>query len=53
MVTVVRTVEWIGERYSGCDTPERIRNFLRDAHQRWGVEFVLLGGNAETVPCRQ
>ena len=53
MVTVVRTVEWIGERYSGCDTPERIRNFLRDAHQSWGIQFVLLGGDAETVPIRE
>ena len=52
-VTVVRTVDWIEQRYSGCDTPERIRNFLRDAHQRWGIQFVLLGGDADQVPIRE
>ncbi len=52
-VTVVRTVEWIDQHYSGCDTPERIRNFLRHAHQRWGIQFALLGGDDDVVPVRE
>ncbi len=53
IVTVIRTVEWIDQFYSGCDTPERIRNFVRDAHEEWGVQAILLGGDAEVVPVRQ
>ncbi|MEA3265894.1 MAG: C25 family cysteine peptidase, partial [Candidatus Fermentibacteria bacterium] len=53
IVTVVRTVEWIDQFYSGCDTPERIRNFVRDAHEEWGIQAVILGGDAEVVPVRE
>ena len=52
IITIVRTVQWIDEFYSGCDTQEKIRNFLVDAHQNWGIQAVLLGGDAETVPVR-
>jgi hypothetical protein len=51
-VAVVRTVDWIEQRYSGCDTQERIRNFLLDAHESWGIQFVLLGGDDDVVPAR-
>jgi hypothetical protein len=50
--TVVRTTEWIDSRYPGSDSPERIRNFIRDAFSRWGTLYVLLGGDASTVPIR-
>ncbi len=53
IVTVIRTVEWIDQFYSGCDTPERIRNFIRDAHEEWGIQAILLGGDAEVVPVRE
>ncbi len=53
IVTTVRTVEWIEQHYSGCDLPEMIRNFLRDAHVEWGVQAVLLGGDDGVVPVRQ
>ncbi|OPL19840.1 MAG: hypothetical protein AVO35_02380 [Candidatus Aegiribacteria sp. MLS_C] len=53
IATAVRTVQWIQENYSGCDTPERIRNFIRDAHQYWGTQAVLLGGDDGVVPVRQ
>ncbi len=53
IITVVRTVEWIDQFYSGCDTPERIRNFLRDAHEEWGIQAVLLGGDDGVVPIRE
>jgi len=53
IVTVVRTVEWIDQFYSGCDTPERMRNFIRDAHREWGIQAILLGGDDGVVPVRQ
>lgn len=53
IVTIVRTVEWIDMYYSGCDTPERIRAFLADAHENWGSQAVLLGGDAQVVPVRE
>lgn len=50
--TVVRTLAWIDSNYSGADQPSRIRTFLRDAYDRWGTEFVILGGDLEIVPTR-
>ncbi|MCK4505631.1 MAG: hypothetical protein KAW14_08450 [Candidatus Aegiribacteria sp.] len=53
IITIVRTVHWIENFYSGCDTPEKIRNFIRDAHEKWGVQAVLLGGDDWVVPVRE
>jgi hypothetical protein len=50
--TVVRTVDWIEDEYAGADTPERIRNFLRDAYQNWGTVYALMGGDPDVVPMR-
>lgn len=53
IVSTVRTVEWIDQNYSGFDSPQRIRNFVRDAHVHWGIQAVLLGGDDHIVPVRQ
>ena len=53
IITIVRTVEWIDQNYTGADTPESIRNFIRDAHQEWGIGAVLLGGDDGVVPVRE
>jgi hypothetical protein len=34
------------------DTAARIRNFIKDAYQNWGTEYVLLGGDTEIIPTR-
>jgi len=35
------------------DTAAQIRNFIRDAYANWGIDYVLLGGDApDTVPAR-
>ncbi len=52
IVTTVRTVQWIDQHYGGSDTQERIRNFLQSAHQHWGIQAVLLGGDDGVVPAR-
>jgi len=52
------TTEWIYANYSGSrpdggsDNQTRIRNFLIDAYQTWGTEYVLLGGTISIVPAR-
>ncbi len=51
--TVVRTVEWIDDTYpNGVDAAERLRFFIQDAYQNWGVLWVLLGGDTDQVPFR-
>ncbi len=51
--TTVVTVEDIYANYTGVDNQEQIRNFIRDAYDNWGIEYVLLGGNADVIPVRQ
>jgi hypothetical protein len=53
IITIVRDVGWIEDLYGGCDTPEKIRNFIRDAHKKWGVQAILLGGDDWIVPIRE
>lgn len=50
---VVRTMSFIRQQYAfGSDDAERVRRFIRDAYQRWGVQYVLLGGDTEVIPTR-
>jgi hypothetical protein len=50
---VVKTIEWIEQNYwSGADQGESIRNFIREAYEKWGVEYVLLGGDTDVIPGR-
>uniref|UniRef100_A0A7C4XTC2 T9SS type A sorting domain-containing protein n=1 Tax=candidate division WOR-3 bacterium TaxID=2052148 RepID=A0A7C4XTC2_UNCW3 len=50
--TVVKTLTWIRQHYSGVDDAERIRNFVKDAVEKWGTSFVLLGGDVPEIPTR-
>jgi hypothetical protein len=47
--TTIVTTEYIYVNYLGDDNPEKIRNFIIDAYQTWGVEYVLLGGDGDEV----
>ncbi len=50
---VVKTVEWIEANYrNGADLGETIRTFLKDAYSKWGVEWVVLGGDTDVIPAR-
>ncbi|TET21641.1 MAG: hypothetical protein E3J71_08920 [Candidatus Stahlbacteria bacterium] len=49
--TVV-ALEAIASSFSGRDLAEQIRNFVIFAHERWGVEYLLLGGDEGLVPTR-
>lgn len=48
----VRTLSWIRQRYGGADDAERIRTFIREAVNSWGVMYVLLGGDTPVIPTR-
>ncbi|MFO7610505.1 MAG: C25 family cysteine peptidase [Candidatus Krumholzibacteriia bacterium] len=51
--TVVLTREFIAGNYrNGADIQETMRMFIRDAYERWGTEFVLLGGDSDVLPPR-
>lgn len=51
--TVVKTVEWIEANYRrGTDRAETVRYFIQDAYAKWGVRWVLLGGDTEEIPAR-
>ena len=50
--TVVRSLSWIESSYTGSDSAERVREFLRDAYQKWGTVYVLIGGDATVMPIR-
>jgi hypothetical protein len=50
---VVRTMSFIRAQYPyGADDAERVRMFIKDAYTRWGIDWVLLGGDTEVVPTR-
>ncbi|MFX1273663.1 MAG: C25 family cysteine peptidase [Promethearchaeota archaeon] len=45
--TIIVTTEDIYSNYSGRDDAEKIRNFIIDAYNEWGIEYVLLGGDGD------
>ena len=51
--TVVRTIEWIRTNTrNGADPQETIRNFVIEAYAKWGITYLMLGGDTEQVPAR-
>ena len=42
--TIVKTTEEIYALYSGRDKPEKIKYFIKDAIEEWGIKYVLLFG---------
>lgn len=50
---VVVTREWIeanGRR--GVDFQETLRFFLQDAYAKWGMQYVVIGGDTDIIPSR-
>jgi hypothetical protein len=51
--TVVRTVEWItANTRNGSDVQETIRFFVKAAYAKWGIRYLLLGGDTDVIPTR-
>ncbi len=39
------STQWIYENYEGYDTPEQIRNYLKDAYENQGLVYALIVGD--------
>jgi len=50
--TKIMTVEQIKNDYSGSNTQEKIRNFIKDAYNNWQTDYVLLAGDVSKVPVK-
>ena len=46
--TTIKTVEDILAEYNGFDAPEKIKYFIKDAIENWGITYVLLGGGLKS-----
>lgn len=38
--------------WPGCDNMERIRNYVIDTYSSNGLDYLLLGGDTDFIPCR-
>ena len=48
MQTLLKTTEDIYAEYTGVDNPEKIKYFIKDAIEEWGVTYVLLVGGLKS-----
>ena len=52
MKTFLKTTEDIYSGYSGWDNAEKIKYFIKDAIETWGIDYVLLVGGVTKLPIR-
>ena len=50
--TEIHTTQNIYNSYAGSDNPEKIREFIKDMHNRYDIKYVLLAGDYGDVPVR-
>jgi len=50
--TEVITMSEIYSTAAGRDDAEKLRNFIKDYHSSYGLDYLLLGGDTELVPFR-
>ena len=46
------TLEWIKQTYEGKDLACKIREFIKDAFNKWQIRYVLLVGGHKIIPSR-
>jgi len=51
-IKIVKISDVLIQGQSGDDLPAKIRNFLREYYQIWGINYVLIVGDHETIPMR-
>ena len=49
IATILKTTEEIYAEYSGRDEPEKIKYFIKDAIEQWGIKYVLLVGGLKSI----
>ena len=49
METIVKTTQEIYDECSGRDKPEKIKYFIKDAIETWGIQYVLLFGGLKST----
>lgn len=47
------STEWICQHYAGTNDAAKIRAFVQDAYQNWGLRYLLLGGTYDLVPVQK
>ena len=47
------TTEWIYANYAGANPVAKIRAFVQDACQKWGLRYLLIGGTFDLVPVQK
>lgn len=47
--TILKTTEDIYNEYTGADEPEKIKYFIKDALEDWGVKYVCLVGGLRSL----
>ncbi|MEI7902589.1 MAG: C25 family cysteine peptidase, partial [bacterium] len=47
------TTEWIYSHYAGTNQAAKIRAFVQDACQQWGLRYLLIGGTFDLVPVQK
>jgi hypothetical protein len=50
--TTLKTTEAIYSEYSGFDQAEKIKYFIKDAIEAWGIDYVFLVGSIDKLPIR-
>lgn len=50
--TIIMTIDDIYNTYAGVDKPEQLRHCIQDMYETSGIEYVLLGGDNDTIPAR-
>lgn len=52
IATKIYTIDEIRPILSSNDTAENMRAFIRDQYENFGIQYVLLGGDTDFVPCK-
>ncbi len=47
--TVMKTTDEIYTQYDGVDQPEKIKYFIKDSLETWGIQYVLLVGGLKSL----
>jgi hypothetical protein len=47
--TIMKTTDEIYTQYDGVDQPEKIKYFIKDSLETWGIQYVLLVGGLKSL----